>query len=654
MSRLIALFSILLIPFIPFAQDDGDPDLTFNGTGVATFAPGPLHDNINRVAVQPDGKILFVGQSNVDDVSFTSLDLTVGRVLPDGSLDVTFGDDGYYRLTNEGGSDFGYDLELQSDGKILIGGGYSITDANTAFLVVRLNADGTPDNTFSGDGFTVIEIDAGEDYCRKIFPQADGSMICAGWSSFPGFVYNRITLCKLSADGILDPTFGNNSGIAIINQGTNHSYGVYDGAQEGEDLFLCGSVYDENLFADLPIIVKLNTYGEINSNFGTNGFLQSDTKGYYLSMINHGNGLYIAGDDESANNYDAMMIAYSYDGSIQSGFGIDGVSTFDLGNLDGWNAMHYMPDGRILATGVTGNSFFDRSLLAARFLPDGSIDTNFGNNGYITYGEGSFFDVGNDIALQPDGKIIIGGVTASDNNDMLLMRLYNGPFTVLPLAATVGATTPVSCFGAQDGTATLTVSGGIGPYAYYLDNGLVNVGNPITNLSAGDHSVAVIDAQGEVVIVNFPITQPAALTLSADAAGTDILATASGGSPPYLFSIGGPLQETGVFNNLPPGEYTLTVLDANGCIASADASVLVQTEQVATTAFRMQPAVSEGRFTVIGASMQDEMKVFNGQGHCVMTLPVLESQMTLDLTLLSSGLYYVTSGKFTVKAIIIK
>ena len=652
------LFTSFLFIFLGvgalFSQNNGDLDLSFNATGYNSFAPGPLHDNINRIAALPDGKIIFAGQSNSDNASFSSLDVAVGRVDANGLLDASFGVAGFYKLTNAGGSDFGYDMEVLPNGKILIGGGFSISASNTAFLVIRLNVDGTPDNTFDGDGYAVIDIDAGEDYCRAIFPQADGSVICLGTSSVPGFTYNRVALCKLGADGSQNMIFGE----PVAFQFSNSSYQIFEGVQVGDNLYACGSSYDEVQFGDFPIVVKFNTSGVIDASFGSNGFYDSPIEGYFLDISSDGNMLHVAGTDQSNNNADALIAAFSYDGALQTNFGVNGYATLNATVLDVWNSMAYQSDGKILAAGVAGTGFSNRYILAGRFNADGTIDTDFGTDGYITFDYGSFFDVANDVTTQADGKIVIGGVTASDNNNMLLIRLQNGPVVVLPLVANLGNSTSTTCYGDDDGEAYISVSGGVAPYTYFLNGGSTNVGNTIPGLVADNYEVLVTDAVGTTTTVSFVIEQPDPITVLAVADGNDISVAAAGGTPPYIYGIvNGSSQSSAEFLNLPLGLYDIFVVDAANCEGSTSAEILVATNDLSAVTFAVLPTASSGKFVAqVNPQTEGKLSVLNGLGQCVYSQTVAkgQSQVSLDLDTLPSGSYMVAFGGAIAKIIVLE
>ena len=140
-------------------------------------------------------------------------------------------------------------------------------------------------------------------------------------------------------------------------------------------------------------------------------------------------------------------------------------------------------------------------------------------------------------------------------------------------------TSDVSCFGACDGTAAISVDGGTFPYTYLWSDGQVTPG--ATGLCAGTYSVTVTDANGCTLIeAGIVINEPAALTSSVitmdvlcngDSNGSATVA-ATGGTAPYtyLWSDGQTATTaTGLFG----GTYSVTVTDANGCTSSSSATI---------------------------------------------------------------------------------
>ena len=186
--------------------------------------------------------------------------------------------------------------------------------------------------------------------------------------------------------------------------------------------------------------------------------------------------------------------------------------------------------------------------------------------------------------------LISGGytVTITDANGCTTTATVNVPNTGGPTAS-ITASTNVSCFGGNNGSATATPSGGTGPYTYsWSPSG--GTGATGTNLTAGSYTVTVTDANGCVTTASITITEPPLLTASASSSpvscngGNDggASVTASGGVGPYGYSWA-PSGGTGASaSGLTAGGYTVTVTDANGCTATASATVTQPTAVTAT------------------------------------------------------------------------
>jgi len=142
------------------------------------------------------------------------------------------------------------------------------------------------------------------------------------------------------------------------------------------------------------------------------------------------------------------------------------------------------------------------------------------------------------------------------------------------------AMTNISCNGGSDGTATATPSGGMAPYTYNWSNG-INGTATLTNLSAATYTVTVTDANGCQNIASSILLNPDLLIVFASPNGTDCvnpngsaIAMVSGGTPGYTFLWSDANnQTTQSVVNLPPGDYTVTVTDMNGCTASATTTI---------------------------------------------------------------------------------
>ncbi len=143
------------------------------------------------------------------------------------------------------------------------------------------------------------------------------------------------------------------------------------------------------------------------------------------------------------------------------------------------------------------------------------------------------------------------------------------------------ASTPVSCFGGDDGTATASATGGVPPYTYTWSNGAMT--ETISNLTAGIYTLIITDASGcSLPPINITVVEPlTAVSVSTEATDptcnglSDGFATAlpEGGTPSYGYQWSDGSTTQTAFG-LSAGAYTLTVTDANGCIATASTTLI--------------------------------------------------------------------------------
>ncbi|RDI14637.1 T9SS type A sorting domain-containing protein, partial [Flavobacterium sp. AG291] len=168
-------------------------------------------------------------------------------------------------------------------------------------------------------------------------------------------------------------------------------------------------------------------------------------------------------------------------------------------------------------------------------------------------------------------------VTVTDANQCVTTQSFTISQPSQPLVTTPNTTqTNVSCFGGSNGTATIAVNGGTAPYTYLWNNAATT--NTVTGLTAGVYSVDVTDANGCTLSQSFTITEPTLLLASQGtitnvscfgAANGSATVTVTGGTGTYTYSWNTtPVQTTATATALAPGNYTVTVTDANQCQAT--------------------------------------------------------------------------------------
>lgn len=160
------------------------------------------------------------------------------------------------------------------------------------------------------------------------------------------------------------------------------------------------------------------------------------------------------------------------------------------------------------------------------------------------------------------------------------------PALVLNLS---GTQTNATCNGSNNGAIDVTVTGGAGPYTYAWNTGAIT--QDVTGLAPGNYSVSVTDANGCIKSIGFTITEPA--PLAASPAKTDITCngaddgtinvSVSGGTGPYTYAWAddGSIT-TNTRTGLSPGNYTVTVTDANGCM-DVESITIIEPAQLASS-----------------------------------------------------------------------
>ncbi|HEU4717879.1 MAG TPA: SprB repeat-containing protein, partial [Bacteroidia bacterium] len=174
--------------------------------------------------------------------------------------------------------------------------------------------------------------------------------------------------------------------------------------------------------------------------------------------------------------------------------------------------------------------------------------------------------------------------TVTDNASATTTVTVNITQPVSALSASIPSPTNVTCNGSCNGSATVNASGGTSGYTYSWNSAPVQTTATASNLCAGSYTVTVTDANSCTTTQSVTITQPSAITASATSTpsscssntGTATV-SAGGGAGGYTYSWA-PSGGTGATaNNLAPGNYTVTVHDANNCTQTATVNVTTTT-----------------------------------------------------------------------------
>ena len=401
----------------------GDLDNTFgNGGKVFTdFGNGNI-DTAYDIAIQPDGKILVVGET----YRGTS-DFAIARYNPDGTLDKSFGDNGKVITQISTNSDIGYELAIQADGKfVLVGTTRNGTEIDIA--VARYNANGSLDNSFGNGGQVITGFEnKKDDKVKTVAVQADGKIVIGGRLQSDSTRYNLDSaLIRYNSDGTLDTDFG--EGGKLITTGQD----VIDNILIQPDGKIVAIGNSGNDFA----LARYNTDGSLNTSFGSGGKVRTDfgkqwDSGNYAAIQPDGKIIVVGFTGDIDRQGRLALARYNTDGSLDTSFGYKGQVVTAIGNGYAWaESIVITPGGKIIVSGtVRTNNKHDFAVVA--YNRDGSLDEDFGDNGkVITVANQSRYAYRDtSMALQADGKIVIAGSSRYDN--FALMR-YEGVSDNLP------------------------------------------------------------------------------------------------------------------------------------------------------------------------------------------------------------------------------
>jgi len=245
--------------------------------------------------------------------------------------------------------------------------------------------------------------------------------------------------------------------------------------------------------------------------------------------------------------------------------------------------------------------------------------------------------------------------------------------TVQPLSAS-GSNSNIICAGEDNGAIQIEILGGITPYTIEWSTGDVDV-TELTGLSAGTYSVVITDAEGTEQTLDFVITEPdpllvANLSISNSSAGEDngsITYDIEGGTPTYSYEWSNGATSQNI-DNLPPGDYSLTVTDANGCVESfGPFTVGVSSSsfsELIVNRFDIYPNPVSNRLN-ISVEMPNntdpiELEIVNTQSQSVFRevhAPATILRKQISVTDLTPGSYFLrvtSNGKQAVKLFIVK
>jgi uncharacterized delta-60 repeat protein len=375
--------------------------------------------NVRAAALQPDGKLVMAGSClNVNSVA----EFCVARYNSDGALDVTFGSNGVAITAMSTESSVAHAVALQPDGKIILVGDCtaSIPPQLIMFCVLRYNADGTLDTSFRGTGKVQTSIGNADARARAVALQNDGRIVVAGSCSrqttnedFCAVRYNR--------NGLIDTSF-NDTGVvfAAFTDGQFVESAAAIAIQPDGRIVLAGSCIDGSSarfcaarYTDKGLLdTSLNGTGKLTAVFaGSTGAgatalaLQADGK------------IVLAGNCAVSATARRFCVArYGASGALDTGFGVGGIvfaAPVGTGTFDSANAISLEANGKMFIAGECSMASPGAFFCGLQLTAAGQPDLSFNGTGTFTVrfesGGALVSESANAVAIRPDGRIVLAG-----------------------------------------------------------------------------------------------------------------------------------------------------------------------------------------------------------------------------------------------------
>lgn len=415
-----------LFSFLSFSQTDGSLDTNFNTDGYVSI-PYPNVSGVYPTFVEElnDGSYIVGVNTNQQNKAKQAF---LTKFNPDGSLDVSFGDNGrliFSTINEEDGSysiNTLYSIHRLNSQELIIAG--IIEDKQT---FIKIDNDGNFISNYGGLGFkTISEGKLGTHQALL----SDGKIIAATTFKIDSLNVFRNNFSKYTVNGHLDSGFGTNGSL------------VLDITEQNIDMFSKVVDYSPNSFIavgnsmpyisyDTGFIAKFNYDGSYDSNFGQYGVITMDYPflGQYTTLndmvIQHDKKILVCGislfnGGTGGGNYFAsvpLIARFNADGSLDSTFGNNGFfmnSSALFGANERYQKITLLPDNKILVLGTSSLPFpfMKTAVIVRRFNADGSPDLSFGNNSYFHYlndNNANFTEANSGLSIQvlENNKIIV-------------------------------------------------------------------------------------------------------------------------------------------------------------------------------------------------------------------------------------------------------
>ena len=397
-------------------NDDGTLDDNFGIEGISIIT-GHGVSMIDAIAIDMNGKLWLSGNQNMN--STTPPNPVLIRLNSNGTGDMDFGSKGKI-ITLEYKEAMAIGVDASS--RLMVAGVDGV-GSNRDIAVLRFNYDGSLDASFGSKGEVRIDAGNGQSEAQALIRQPDGKFLVAGYTLKSSW---HFAVARLNPDGSDDLSFGTNGRTTFTSHHGNYplsSYAYGMSTTSTGQILLAGGTADPYENNRTISVGRLNPNGMLDKSFGNNGItyisIGIDSRAYAVAEDATG-GIIVAGST-GASPWGGYTIGSSIvvarllsDGTLDTSFGTAGKTVIPiLGDSLGPNSLAIDSAGKIIVVGTTG--LYDSSGLfgVARLRPDGMLDTTFGTGGRLAISVGSGSGNPRAVKIDASGNLLIAGSTGT-------------------------------------------------------------------------------------------------------------------------------------------------------------------------------------------------------------------------------------------------
>lgn len=393
----------------------GSFDSSFGNNGYTTVNHSPgddtLNDGIELTTSTHSGKFLYTGLARV---SSTVSDLIVARYNNNGSLDTSFANSGYFRLSDAVSNIEGRAVAELSDGRTVIAG----IHGESAVLVL-LDVNGRLDTSFDSDGIKTISA-INNNLRLKVNAVAvhNNQIVFAGYAEDITNDNVDLYLGRLTTSGTFDSSFGT-SGEVVQSLGAQEGISDMTVLTDGS-VIVVGTQFTSNTSADeKALVAKFNSSGTLDTSgfAASSGYRAIDTNTtvsdnqdmlYGVAVASDGT-IYATGQSSGSNGNQTIVVSLSSNGDMNTAFSGDGILTSALNSGSAGRSIALDSNGKILVSGIRYNATngFD-DVFVARFDSSGNFDTLFNNGSHVDI-DLTGGDSVSVLLVLSDGRVMLGG-----------------------------------------------------------------------------------------------------------------------------------------------------------------------------------------------------------------------------------------------------